>query len=170
MINIVVATAKNNVIGADNKLLWHLPADMRFFRLLTTGHIVIMGRKTYDSIGKPLPNRENIIISRDKKLNIEGCYVVNSLERALEKSQSINSTFTKESQKEVFIIGGEQIYQLSINLCQKLYITEVNANFEGDAFFPKIDPFDWKEDSRESYQKDEKNNFDYEFVVYNRIN
>jgi dihydrofolate reductase len=173
MISIVVAMAQNNVIGGNNKLLWHLPADMRFFRTLTTGNIIIMGRKTFDSIGKPLPNRDNIVISRDKNLKIEGCIVVNSLEMALQKSAEINKNFPADLQKQIYIIGGEQIYKQSLPFAQKLYITEVLTAFEGDAFFPEIDLNSWKETKRTNLKKDEKNSFDYNFVEYllkNKIN
>jgi dihydrofolate reductase len=167
MVSIVVAIAKNNVIGADNKLLWHLPADMRFFRLLTTDNIIIMGRKTFDSIGKPLPNRENIIISRNKNLIIEGCIVVDSLAKAIEKANEINEYLAAESQKHIFVIGGEQIYKLSMKLAQKLYITEVEAEFNGDAFFPEIDKSIWKETKRTNHPIDEKNSYISAFVEYN---
>jgi dihydrofolate reductase len=168
-IAIVVAFANNQVIGKDNKLLWHLPADMRFFKNLTSGHIIIMGRKTYDSIGKPLPNRENIVISRDEKLSIEGCIVVNSLEKAIEKAKEINESLSKENKKTAFVIGGEQIYKLAIGLAHKLYITKIKANFEGDAFFPKFDFDNWEITEKIDHKKDEKNQFDYHFLTYQAI-
>jgi dihydrofolate reductase len=167
-IGLIVAIAENNIIGGDNKLLWHLPADMKYFKNLTSQNIIIMGRKTYDSIGKPLPNRDNIVISRDKKLQLEGCYMAHSLEVALEIAKRINDELGNEVQKKVYIIGGEQIYKLSMDIAQKLYITELMSKFEGDAFFPKIDDTIWEEASRENHKKDEKNHFDYAFVVYNR--
>lgn len=167
-LSLIVAIAANNVIGGDNKLLWHLPADLKYFKNLTTGNIIIMGRKTYDSIGKPLPNRENIVISRDKNMIIEGCYVVDSLDNAIDTAQKINQNESINSQKKVYIIGGEQIYKLAMNIAQKLYITELDCIFEGDAFFSKIDYNIWKEVSREKHFKDTKNNHDYEFVVYER--
>ncbi len=167
-IAIIVAFAKNNVIGNDNKLLWHLPADMRYFKNLTTGHIIIMGRKTYDSIGKPLPNRENIVISRSKNLQIEGCIVVNSLEMAIEKAKEINKNLNVENQKTVFIIGGEQIYKIGLPFAQKLYSTNIEANFDGDAFFPNINIDIWKLENKESFKKDEKNNYDYQFLTYQK--
>jgi dihydrofolate reductase len=169
MINIVVAMAKNNVIGGENKLLWYLPADMRFFRLLTTNHIVIMGRKTYDSIGKPLPNRENIVISRAKNIIVEGCLIANSLENAIVKANDINRVNTSENQKQIFIIGGEQIYKLSMDMAEKLYITEVDGIFEGDAFFPKIDFSKWQETNRINHKIDDKNSLNYAFVEYNLL-
>ncbi len=165
-IAIVVAYAENKVIGNNNKLLWHLPLDMRFFKNLTTGHIIIMGRKTYDSIGKPLPNRENIVISRDKNLQIEGCIVVNSLEKAVEKAQEINNQLPEGNQKTAFIIGGEQIYKLGLPLAQILYITKIEAQFEGDAFFPNFDKNNWHLIENTCNLKDEKNAFNSQFLTY----
>lgn len=162
--SLVVAIAENNIIGGNNKLLWHLPADMRYFRLLTTNNIVIMGRKTFDSIGKPLPNRTNIVISRNERQYDEGILKVDSLEKALEKAEILRKT-----DQQIFVIGGAQIYQMALANAQNLYVTEVKASFDGDTFFPKIDKDIWHEASREKHLKDEKNNFNYEFVVYNRV-
>lgn len=165
-IAIIVAYAQNNVIGNNNKLLWHLPVDMRYFKNLTTGHIIIMGRKTYDSIGRPLPNRENIVISRDKNLQIEGCSVVNSLEKAIEKAQELNNNLPKTIQKTAFIIGGEQIYKIGLPLAQILYITKIEAQFEGDAFFPYFDEKHWNLVENTCNLKDEKNIFNSQFLTY----
>lgn len=157
-ISIIVAVAENGVIGKDNQLLWRLSEDLKLFKKRTSHHAVIMGRKTYDSIGKPLPNRLNIVISRSKDLKIEGCTVANSLQDAIEIAKN-------ESDKdEVFIIGGEKIYNLAENLATKLYLTEVNATLEGDAFF-NLKPYeDWTTVSSFSYQKDEKNEYDFEVL------
>ncbi|AFD07335.1 dihydrofolate reductase [Solitalea canadensis DSM 3403] len=160
-ISIIVAQAENNVIGKSNQLIWHLPADLKHFKKLTTGNTIIMGRKTYDSIGRPLPNRRNVIISRNKDLKIEGCDLVNSLEEALE--------LTRNDEK-VFIIGGAQIYNQAMNIADTLFITEVKQVFEGDAFFPDIASDKWIEIAREDHKADEKNRLDYSFVTYKRRN
>jgi dihydrofolate reductase len=159
-ISIIVAVAENGVIGKDNQLLWRLSEDLKLFKKRTSNHAIIMGRKTFDSIGKPLPNRLNIVISRSKDLEIEGCVVVNSLEKAIEMAEN------QTDNDEVFIIGGEKIYNLSENLATKLYLTKVNANLEGDAFF-NLKPYEnWTLVSSVSYQKDEKNEYDFEVLEY----
>ncbi|MCP9755539.1 dihydrofolate reductase [Lacihabitans sp. CCS-44] len=162
-ISIIVAVAKNGVIGRDNQLLWRLSEDLKLFKKRTTGHAIIMGRKTYDSIGKPLPNRVNIVISRSKDLKIEGCTVANSLQDAIEIAKN-------ESDKdEVFIIGGEKIYNLAENLGTKLYLTKVYATLEGDAFF-NLKPYEnWTTVSSHSYKKDEKNEYDFEVLEMIRV-
>ncbi len=167
-INLVVAIAENGVIGGENKLLWHLPADLKYFKQLTTGNIVIMGRKTYESIGKPLPNRTSIVITRELTLKIEGCLVVNSIENAMDEAKKLNqNNFEKGLPlQKIFVIGGAQIYNLAMPLANKLYITEVKAKFEGDTFFPKINKSQWQEISREAHNIDEKNHYNYDFVVY----
>jgi dihydrofolate reductase len=154
--NIIVAIAQNNVIGKDNQLIWHLPNDLKHFRKLTTGNTIIMGRKTYQSIGKPLPNRVNIIISRNKDFVAEGCIVVNSLTDALAHCTD-----------QCFVIGGAEIYQQALPLATKIYLTEIHAQVEGDTFFPEIDKKIWQETSREDYETDEKHIFPYSFVELN---
>jgi len=157
-ISIIVAVAENGVIGKDNQLLWRLSEDLKLFKKRTTGHAIIMGRKTFDSIGKPLPNRVNIVISRSKDLEIEGCVVVNSLEKAIEVA-------TQQTEKnEVFIIGGEKIYTLAEKHATKLYLTKVNTILEGDAFFDIKSYENWTVVSSVSYKKDEKNEFDFEVL------
>lgn len=157
-ISIIVAVAENGVIGNDNQLLWRLSEDLKLFKKRTTNHVIIMGRKTYDSIGKPLPNRLNIVISRSKDLEIEGCLVANSLEKAIERAKN------DSDKEEVFIIGGEKIYTLAEKLATKLYLTKVNATLEGDAFF-NLKPYEkWTTVSSFSYQKDEKNEYDFEVL------
>ncbi len=163
-LSVVVAVAKNNVIGHNNQLIWHLPADLKMFKNLTTGHTIIMGRKTFDSIGKPLPNRTSIVISKDKSLQIEGCIVVNSLEEAIAKAKEIEPS-------ETFIIGGAQIYQQALSKEQavnKIYLTEINESFDGDTFFPTLSPQEWKETNREKHFKDDINKYDYSFIVYTK--
>lgn len=159
-ISIVVAISENNAIGKDNQLLWHLPADLKHFKNITTGHTIIMGRKTYDSIGKPLPNRRNIIITRQKDLNLEGVEVVNSLEEALSLSKD---------EEEVFIIGGAEIYKQSVAVSHRIYLTRVHQEFEADAFFPELDNESWKEVEKVDHLPDEKNKFAYTFSTLERV-
>lgn len=160
-ISIIVATSKNNVIGIKNQLPWHLPADLKYFKSLTNGRSIIMGRKTYDSIGRPLPNRENIIITRDENLSSTELVVTHSIEEAIQHCHG---------QEEVFIIGGDTIYKQTLSIATKLYITRVDTLIEdGDAFFPEINVAEWKKVSDEHFEKDEKNKFHYSFEVYERI-
>lgn len=157
MITIIAAIAENNALGKDNDLIWHLPADLIRFRKTTTGHHIIMGRNTYESIGKPLPNRTTVIITRNKNYKAEGCIIVNSLEEALE---------TAKEDESPFIIGGAQIYKEAIHLVDQLDITEVHHKFDADVFFPKIDTGIWKETNREKFATDKKNKYSYSFVSY----
>lgn len=146
-ISIIVAISKNGVIGKKGSgLLWHIPEDMSHFKELTTGHAVIMGRKTYETIGKPLPNRTNIIITRDPDYKAEGCLVVHSLGGALETARTLRQA--QGDKNEVFIMGGGEIYEQAIGLADKLYLTLVHQNFEGDVFFPDYSEFK-KEISRQ---------------------
>ncbi|SHM99678.1 dihydrofolate reductase [Polaribacter sp. KT 15] len=163
MITVIAAIAKNYALGKDNDLIWHLPADLKRFKKVTTGHYILMGRNTFESIGKPLPNRTTIIITRNKNYFKDGCLIANSLEEAIEMA--------KEEEK-IFIIGGAQIYKETIakNLADRLDITLVHKSFEADVFFPEIDPKIWKEDSREDFTADEKNKLDYSFVSYTKAN
>ena len=159
--SVIVAISDNNVIGKDNALLWHLSADMRFFKEKTTGHHIIMGRKTFESMGKRLlPNRTTIVITRNKDYEMpEGGIVASSLVDALEKA---------ENDTEVFIIGGAQIYQMAIPFANTMYITRVHHTFDGDAFFPEYDKSQWKLVSSEHHKADEKNEYDYTFEEYTR--
>jgi dihydrofolate reductase len=161
MISLIAAIGKNYELGKKNTLLWSLPADMEHFRNTTRGHTVIMGQKTFESIGHPLPNRKNIVLTLDKNFKYEGIEVAYSPEEAL----------TKAGQKEeIFVLGGGQIYKIFIEKADKLYITHVDADFpDADVFFPEIIPVVWNEVSREKHQKDEKNPFDYVFSVYKRF-
>jgi len=158
-ISIVVAISENRAIGKDNKLLWYLPNDLKHFKAITTGNTVIMGRKTYESVGKPLPNRRNIIITR-QDIAIEGCEVVNSIKAALELCRT---------EREVFIVGGAEIYKQSLHLTDRIYLTVVHKQFEGDSFFPEIKKTDWLQVSREDHQPDEKNSLPYSFITYERV-
>ncbi len=159
-LSIIVAKSINDIIGNKNQLIWHLPADLKHFKEITTGNAIIMGRKTYESIGRPLPNRKNIIISRNKNLKIEGCVVVNSLSEALG---------LVKNEEQAFIIGGANIYEQSINDVNTLYVTEVHQEYEGDAKFPQINKHSWKEIKRVDHKADEKNAIPYSFVTYKRI-
>ena len=162
MLSIIVAKAKNNIIGKNNELVWHLPEDLKHFKELTTGHTIIMGRKTYESLGKPLPNRKHIIFSQnpDFKVHEENVQVVHSL---LEIQDLI------EGKEEAFVIGGAMIYNFLIPYVKKMYVTEIKQEFDGDAFFPIIDSEEWKETSRTTGIKNEENNLDYDFVTYEKI-
>lgn len=158
-LGLVVAISENNAIGKDNELLWHLPADLKHFKNTTSGHTIIMGRKTYDSIGKPLPNRRNIVITRQKDLQIEGIEVVNSLEEAISLC---------ENEDKVFIIGGAEIYKQALPLVHKIELTRVHQEFEANAFFPELDGETWKETWKEDHLPDEKNKFAYTFSTLER--
>lgn len=165
IISIIVAISENNIIGKDNSLIWHLPADMRYFREKTTGHCVITGRKNYESIPekfRPLPNRTNMVITRQKAYSAPGAIVISSIEEAIEKAKQIGD-------KEVFIIGGAEIYKQSIHLADKLYVTKIHHSFDGDVSFPEIDPTIWKETKRVDLKADEKNKYDYSFGEYEKV-
>ena len=159
MITIIAAIANNNALGKNNDLIWHLPADLKRFKKITSGHHIIMGRNTYESIGKPLPNRTTVIITRNKNYNAEGCVVVNSIEEAINVAKN---------DEHIFIIGGAQIYKQAIDVADGLDITEVHENFDADVFFPEIDLTIWEETEREFFNSDEKNQFNYSFVSYKK--
>lgn len=159
-ITIIVATDQHNGIGANNQLMWHLPADLKFFKQTTTGHTIIMGRKTYDSIGKPLPNRQNMVVSRQKNLKIAGVQVFNAMADALTACKN---------EEEVFIIGGAEMYKLALPFANKIYLTKVNGIFNADVYFPEIVANEWKETSQIFYPKDDKNAFDFTLITLDRI-
>lgn len=158
-LSIIVAFDENRLIGNKNALPWHLPADLKHFKNITTGHHMIMGRKTFDSIGKPLPGRVSVIITRQNDYFAEGAVVVNTIEEALEKCKG---------QDEVFIIGGAQIFECTLKDATVLYITQIHHSFMGDTFFPEIKKEEWTEVSREDHEKDEKNPWAYSFIKYTR--
>lgn len=158
IISAVVAIAENNAIGKNNQLLWHLPNDLKHFRKITNGHTVIMGRKTYDSVGKPLPNRRNIVITR-QHIEIAGCEVVGSVNEAL----ALCAT-----EQEVFIIGGAEIYKLALPQTNRVYLTIVHQSFDADAHFPELNIDDWAETEREDHTTDEKHAIPYSFITLNR--
>jgi dihydrofolate reductase len=159
-ISIIVAADEQNGIGKNNQLLCHLPADLKYFKTLTTGHAILMGRKTFDSIGKPLPNRTNIVISRNTK-SIEGCHVFTSIADGIAYAKSLLET-------ELFIIGGDSVYAQSIPLTQTIYLTRTHHIFEADAFFPSLES-NWKLTNETKHLTDEKNKFDYSFQVFERV-
>ena len=157
-ISIIVAMSQNFVIGLNNQLPWHISEDLKNFKKITLNHCVIMGRKTYDSIGKPLKDRRNIVISRNNSLLIDGVEVVNSLDKAISMVDDAS---------EIFIIGGEQIYTISLPLATHLYVTKVNGNYKGDAFFPNFIQNEWSEVAREDLISE--NNLNYSFLEYEKI-
>ena len=160
MISIIVAVAKNGVIGDKNSLLWHLREDMIHFRTTTSGHPVVMGRKTYDSIGRPLPKRTNVVITRDTNLTIEGCTMAHSLEEAV-------ALFDKS--EEVFIIGGAQIYRQALPLADRIYLTVIDKEYEGDTSFPEIDYSQWRAYSREEFARGEEFEHPFSFITLERV-
>jgi dihydrofolate reductase len=159
MILLVVAVAENGVIGKDNALLWRLPDDLKQFKAVTMGKPVIMGRKTYDSIGKPLPGRTNIVISRQPGLRIEGCTVVDSLDAAFDAAGSV---------PDIAVIGGADIYRQALPLANVIYLTEVHAAFHGDVTFPALSPDEWRETSRVPHPADERHAYAFTFVTLQR--
>lgn len=160
-ISCIVATAKNNVIGKDNQIPWHLPADLKYFKKVTTGHHIIMGRNCFESIGRALPKRTNVIITRDMFYAVSNCLIAHSVGEALSIAEANGET-------EAFIIGGGQIYDQTIELWDKLYLTEVDLKVEGDVFFPTIDMSHWKLSKKQDCLKDEKNTHNYSFRQYER--
>lgn len=158
IVSIIVATGENNAIGKDNQLLWHLPADLRHFREITSGHTIIMGRKTFDSVGKPLPKRRNIVVTR-QDIQIEGCEVVKSIDEALELCKD---------EHEVFIAGGAEIYRQAMDKTDRIYLTRVHQSFDADTFFPEINHDLWIETSHADHPADEKNNIPYSFITLER--
>ncbi|WP_068596172.1 dihydrofolate reductase [Vaginella massiliensis] len=160
MISIVVAVSSNHVIGKNNQLLWHLPDDFKHFKNITTGHPIIMGRKTYESIGRPLPNRINIVVTRDQQFCADGIVVAFSLKAALEKALALDD--------EVFVIGGGELYRQVIDMADKIYLTEIHHEFDGDTFFPELDENNWEEISRAHHDKDEKHQYSFDIITYQR--
>ena len=158
-IALIVAMAENRVIGCNNQLPWRIPADLRHFRALTMGKPIIMGRKTYESIGRPLPGRDNIVISGDRLYQAEGCRVVYSIDQALDASGDC---------EEAMIVGGANLYRQTLEIADRLYLTLVKAEPEGDTWFPQIESQQWREIERETHKADESNEYDYDFVVLDR--
>jgi dihydrofolate reductase len=156
MIAIIVAMSENRVIGRDNGLPWHLPADLKHFKAISTGHPILMGRKTFVSLGKPLPKRTNIIVTRQKDFAVEGAVVVHSIAEGLK--------LAKEQEEQVFVIGGADIFKQAIPQVDTLFLTIVHAEVEGDVFFPELEPDEWQEVERERHEADEKHAYAFSFV------
>lgn len=157
MIKIIVAVSSNRVIGDSNKLLWNLPADLKHFKNVTTGHPIVMGRKTYESIGRPLPNRRNIVITKQLDYQLEGVEIVNSIDEALLLTNN-----------DCFIIGGGEIYKQTLHLAEQIFMTVVDKEFHGDTTFPEL-PKSWYISSKQSFTSDEKNPFNYSFILYEKF-
>jgi dihydrofolate reductase len=164
-LSMIVATAQNRVIGRDNALPWYLPNDLKYFKQTTLGKPVIMGRKTYESIGKPLPGRTNIVITRQTDYLPEGVKVVHSVAEARDLAESVCLI---DGQEEAMIMGGAEIYTLALPDADRLYLTEVHADVDGDAYFPEYDKTEWQEISREDFNAEGPNPYNYSFVVYDK--
>ncbi|MBC7937893.1 MAG: dihydrofolate reductase [Rhizobacter sp.] len=162
MITLVVAAAENNSIGKNNKLLWHLPNDLRFFKNTTWAGVVIMGRKTFESVNKPLPGRLNIVVTANKEWKAAGTLVAHDLQQAIDLAE-------KENFKEVSVIGGGEIYKQAMPLADIIYMTRVHTTIEGDTFFPTIDTAEWKLNEKNDFYKDEKHAYDYSFEKWEKI-
>lgn len=161
-ISAIVAMSENRVIGDDNQLPWHLPGDLKHFKTITSGHPILMGRKTYESIGRPLPNRTNIVITRNHGFHADGCIVVKSVEEAMTHAEKIQKD-------EIFIIGGAEVYKQLLPQIERIYLTVVHEIFEGDAFFPELNEKEWKKVSRQFHAADDDNDYDYSFFVMERV-
>ncbi len=157
MLTMIAAAAENNALGKDGDLVWHLPDDFKRFKKLTTGHHIIMGRKTFESFPKPLPNRTHIVITRNRDYTKEGCIVVHNLEDALKIA---------EEDTQPFIIGGGEIYKLALNASEKIELTRVHDTFEADAFFPEIDQSKWELINEEFHEKDERHSVSFTYLTY----
>ena len=161
LISIIVAVSENGVIGKDNQLLWRLPDDLKRFKKLTLGHPIIMGRKTFDSIGKPLPGRTSIVITRNRNFSMENVIVVHNIEEAIEEAAKLET-------EETFIIGGGELYSSTLAIADRLYVTEVNTIISGDTYFNITNPDQWIETERTVHQTDEKHKFEFNFVDYTK--
>lgn len=161
-ISLIAAASENNVIGRDGGLPWSLPDDLRYFKEKTLGHPVITGRKNYASIGRPLPERTNIIVTRDAHFSAEGCRVVHSLEDAVEVAK-------QEDPEEIFVMGGGEIYALALPMADRVYLTRVHAEIDGDTYFPELDSEQWAEVSTEEHVADDRHAYDFTILVYDRI-
>jgi dihydrofolate reductase len=160
----IVACSKNRAIGRENQIPWYLPADLQFFKRTTSEHHILMGRKTYESIGRPLPKRTNMVITRQTNYKAEGCVVLSSLLEGVEYAR-------KQEESELFIIGGGEIYRQSLSVCNRIYYTEVDTEIsDATVFFPPLESDEWALVSEELHEKDEKNPYNYKFKVYERIN
>lgn len=162
IISAIVALGENRVIGVDNRLPWHLPADLKRFKTITTGHPILMGRKTFQSIGRALPHRTNIVITHDKNFFEKDVIVVNSIEEGLYQAKQLET-------KEIFVIGGAQIYQQALPYLERIYLTVVHCQPAGNAFFPELIESEWREIESITYPADDKNNYAYSFLTLERV-
>ena len=160
MISLIWAMDENGLIGNKNALPWHLPADLKFFKNTTMGLPIAMGRKTWDSLGRPLPGRENIVITRNPMFTTKGCTVLNSVDALVQYSQN--------NERDIFVIGGAEIYKLVLPFANRLYLTRIHAQFNGDTYFPELNMSDWELISKEKGNRDEDNPYDYYFEIYER--
>lgn len=160
MVSLILALSENRVIGKDNKLPWHLPDDFAYFKRTTLGHPIIMGRKSFESLGKPLPKRTNILVTRQNDYCPEGCVVAHSVEEAIKVA--------KAEDEEIYVIGGAEIVKKAFPVVEVLLLTEVHAEVEGDTYFPEYDKSEWEEKSREYHPADERHEFAFSFVRYER--
>jgi dihydrofolate reductase len=158
-VSLIVAMTRNRTIGFNNSLPWHLPADLKHFKALTISHHIVMGRKTYESIGRPLPGRISVVVTRNLKYSVPGVIVVNSIEDAIKSCGD---------DEEIFVIGGAELYRQAIPLADRIYLTEIDADISGDAHFTELDRTMWQETERLSHAPDEKNIYSYHFVVYDK--
>lgn len=158
ILSLIAAMSNNRVIGKNNTLPWHLPADLKHFKNMTLGKPIIMGRRTFESIGKPLPGRQNIIMTRDKNYHATGCTIIHSFEQIKSSTDA----------PEIMVIGGAELYTQLLSQAQRLYLTFIHADFEGDRYFPEWQTNQWQEISREDHLKDEQNNYDYTFVTFEK--
>ncbi|NID09911.1 dihydrofolate reductase [Fibrivirga algicola] len=176
LISLIAAMAQNRVIGRDRPdgrpdLPWHLPDDFAYFKQKTSGHAIIMGRKSLDALGKPLPKRTNIVISRNPDFQFDGVTVVNTLEAALEAAQQAEAAHNQAGHEtaELFVIGGAEIYALALPMANRIYLTEVQRTYEGNASFPEFDKTIWQEVSRQSHPADDRHEAAFDFVVYEKM-
>lgn len=161
-ISLIVAAAENNAIGKDNQLLWHLPNDLKFFKNTTWGMPVVMGRKTFEAVNKPLPGRINIVITRQADWKADNVITATDLQDALQKAKATNCN-------EIFVIGGGEIYKQSMEIADKIYITRVHTALDGDTFFPAIDEAIWKQTTLQEFAADDKHKYAYSFQIWERI-
>ncbi len=163
---LIVAQSENRVIGRNNKLPWHLPEDLKYFKSVTMGKVIIMGRKTYDSIGRPLPGRTNIVVTRDTEYSVEGVEIVYSLEAAIEKAEALSLINGNE---EALVIGGSQLYEQALVKADRLYLTQVHDQVCGDAYFPALEPAEWLQVGKQDFDADGHNPYNYSFLVLDRV-
>ncbi len=165
----IAAMGKNRVIGKNNKMPWHLPADLQWFKSTTMNSPIIMGHKTYESIGRPLPGRLNIVLSRDTHLTIDGCEVANSAEQAIQLAKKeLQHACPEDKQQEVFITGGAYLYELFLPKAERLYLTLIDEDFDGDTYFVDYEQYDWQQVCRKDFPADDKNPHAYSFLTLDR--